>query len=243
MLFLRKTFQAFSCFCAPGVLRFFIARLRFWASSHQPFSGKSTSPWIVRCSKAKKPLRLIRDHHDHHDHHDPWHTANWSTRCFKMFQRMLQCALSVFLILGIPGTSLCLAGGKALAHHRCDKFFGNLLVQKGKRTSVYSHYTLVTLSACSAERSFSDPVLLLACLASQRFQHHKGKTWFKYGNMYQHVSTCSKRCFGSIQSQSCNANSPAPTMGRSESLRPARAAKTRDKQSVATSAGFDKACP
>ncbi len=27
-------------------------------SSHQPFSGKSTNPWIVRCNNAKKPLRL-----------------------------------------------------------------------------------------------------------------------------------------------------------------------------------------
>ena len=27
-------------------------------SSHQPFSGKSTSPWMVRCSRARKPLRL-----------------------------------------------------------------------------------------------------------------------------------------------------------------------------------------
>jgi hypothetical protein len=109
------------------------------------------------------------------------------SRCFKECCNVRCPCVVRFLILGIPGTSLCLAGGKALAHHRCDKFFGNLLVQKGKRTSVYSHYTLVTLSACSAERSFSDPVLLLACLASQTFQHHKGKTWFKNGNMYQHV--------------------------------------------------------
>ena len=107
-------------------------------------------------------------------------------------------------ILGIPGTSLCLAGGKASAAlHRCeidvtsyDKFLGNLVVQKGIKEHRY------TFSACSAERSFSDPVLLLACLASQTFQQNRRKTMEKLVQMWQHLPRCSERCFGSTQNDS-----------------------------------------